>query len=631
MNHARMTDLGRAMTWLMGIVLMLAGSATGETLLEKQAEAHEKVESEKRPVFADDVRPKVHAIIEEMAAGEDVPEAKERANAQFDRVIAFARDQDADLFIEAARTRRLAEFLTGLPSEQRTAVARLMVESSSLATTMAFLVDQKHDHVRQVFTLLHTLNEARPEQVRQFPQLAAAIAVVHETPLVRQINENRTQAVEPLRIFDFYVEHRRQMQFGIENVPADLMTYIVDSTASIEEMEWALRNYRGDRAIGKRFFDIEYDYDHYYHRTPKKVTQLGFNLPNIKQYGGVCADQAYFAVAVGKSIGVPTAYTTGRGASVGHAWVGFFQSRGRSGGWNFNYGRYEVYQGVEGRIHDPQTRQQVADGYVSVLAELIGTDLTDRATAAAMTEAAIRLGELREQGQTLPEPSEEFARIRRQPRDTSVESQLALLKGGLNESPGYAEGWLLVADLAKRNELTLDQKKEWADTLDRLCGQSYPDFSLMILEPMIQSVEDVEVQNGLWEKFFRRFTRRKDLAARVRINQGDLWREHGDKQKAAVCYQDVINRFANAGPFVLTALDRLEEMLRDADRASKIPLVYEQTFSKIRPPGKMASEIKRHSNWYKVAVRFRDYLRSVGMTEEAEKIDQQIEREVGAG
>ena len=63
----------------------------------------------------------------------------------------------------------------------------------------------------------------------------------------------------------------------------------------------------------------------------KKVTAAGWSLPNILQHGGVCADQAYFAVTVGKSIGVPTAYTIGLGGEVGHAWVGFLQARGKRG------------------------------------------------------------------------------------------------------------------------------------------------------------------------------------------------------------------------------------------------------------------------------------------------------------
>lgn len=82
------------------------------------------------------------------------------------------------------------------------------------------------------------------------------------------------------------------MFFGVRNVPAELLAWVVDTTAAIEEMQWALAKYRGDPAVGSRFFDIEYDYAAFKTGATKKVTEAGFNLPNILKHGGVCADQA---------------------------------------------------------------------------------------------------------------------------------------------------------------------------------------------------------------------------------------------------------------------------------------------------------------------------------------------------
>ena len=74
----------------------------------------------------------------------------------------------------------------------------------------------------------------------------------------------------------------------------ELLEYVVDTTASIDDMNWALAKYGGDRNVGHHFFDVPYDYDNYLHATPKKITTLGFTLPNILKYGGVKGGSGVF-------------------------------------------------------------------------------------------------------------------------------------------------------------------------------------------------------------------------------------------------------------------------------------------------------------------------------------------------
>src|SRR5262249_20341397 len=143
--------------------------------------------------------------------------------------------------------------------------------------------------------------------------------------------------------------------------------------------------------VGGRFFDIRYDFNHLRRGTPKQVTLEGFTLQNIAKFGGVCADQAYFAMSVGKAIGVPTALAVGEGGRSAHAWVGFLQAQNGRGSWNFDIGRYEAYQGVRGDVVDAQTRREIPDSYVSLLAESIGTRPVDREASVALTDAALRL------------------------------------------------------------------------------------------------------------------------------------------------------------------------------------------------------------------------------------------------
>jgi hypothetical protein len=376
-------------------------------------------------------------------------------------------------------------------------------------------------------------------------------------------------------------------------------------------MNWALGRYAGDPKVGARFFDIKYDHEHFRDGDPKEVTVAGWNLPNILRHGGVCVDQAYFAVTVGKSIGVPTAYASGASSTVSHAWVGFLEAGENGAWWNFDVGRYKAYQGVRGNVLDPQIRRRIPDSYVSLLAELAGVEAPDRWAAVAYTDAALRLLELAELAGEAP-----AAETRDSPeppvRSLDIESALELIEQGLRLCPGYARGWMTVRDLAAGGAMSMEQKKRWADVLHRLCGARYPDFYLAVLRPMIVSIDDVGQQNALWNKAFALFSDRHDLAASVRMSQGRMWQEAGEPARAGRCYEDVIYRYANAGPFVLTALGEAEKLLIAARRGDKVLALYDRAFSGIERPSDMAGPFYRQSNYFRVGARYADRLQQAG-------------------
>src|SRR6185436_6607356 len=446
------------------------------------------------------------------------------------------------------------------------------------------------------------------------------MCVVHDRPLKRHINENEVQAPDPLAIFDFYTQNESRMFFGVKNVPAELLIYVVDSTAQLQEMNWALQTYARDAKVGARFFDIRYDYDHFRRGTPKRVTLEGFNLPNIARYGGVCADQAYFAAAVGKSIGVPTAYTHGSAANVGHAWVGFLEATAREGWWNFDIGRYEAYKGVRGLCLDPQLREEVPDSFISLLAEIIGSKLPDRHNAVALTDAANRLMTIESKKGEFNPPAPAVAGIALKPRKADLASQLELLELAVKQNPADRWTWLDIRELAKSGKLSLDQKKKWAEAIQRLCGGKYPDFALAILTPMIQTVEDVNEQNKLWNAAFAMFQNRLDLAAYIRMYQAGMWEKKGEVNNAGRCYEDVIQRYANAGPFVIDALQKAERALRNSNRANLVPVLYEQTWAKITKPKEANSPFVTQSNWFRVGMMLATKLEEAGEVAKADSV-----------
>jgi hypothetical protein len=471
------------------------------------------------------------------------------------------------------------------------------------------------------YALADRLRRERGARLNDFGNLAAAVCVVHDRPLTRKINENTAAAPDPVIIFDYYSTYEKRMYFGVRDVPAELLVHVVDIAASVDEMMWALNRYAGDPLVGARFFDVPYDFEHFEKGAPKRVTLAGWTLPNILQHGGVCADQAHFASTVGKAIGVPAVYVVGQSGDLAHAWVGFLQSGGKNVWWNFDAGRYEAYQGVKGIILDPDRRAFVPDSRIGLLAEFSLRTPAERRAAAAFTDAVRRVQRSAESGAAFPPPRFDVEGIGlREPRPPGASTALALLEQGLRQCPGYADAWLALEGFAKADDLSYEDKERWAGVLDRLCGKRYPDFSLSILIPMIESVDDIAGQNDLWNAAFDAYRGRHDLAAEVRMHQGRMWEKAGDLQKAGQCFEDVIQRYANAGPFVLEAVARAEALLRAAGRERMIPALYAQTWSRIRRPEQMAGQFAVQSNWYRLGLKYAEVLDAVGQPQEASQV-----------
>ena len=621
------------MRWFIGGIIGLAVVISGTKSRAANAPGGSAVAPVKaKTPYVRQVQSRIKTALDTLQSDSDWKAASKSLQEIFDETVLFCPEDRPDALREADFARRLVAQLQHAPDDRRMALLKILRGSPNLAGTLVFLI-RPGENPTGAYGMLDRLQQKRIEQMDKYATLAAAICVVHQKPFERHINENTPKSADPVDIFDYYMKNESRMFFGIRNAPAELLVYVVDTTGSIDEMNWALAKYGGDKEVGRRFFDIKYDYDNFRKGTPKKVTQMGFTLPNILQYGGVCADQAYFAMEVGKSIGVPTAYTVGASGEVGHAWVGFLQANGSRGWWNFNLGRYEAYQGVRGNVMEPQTRRDIPDSYVSLLAELIGTKAVDRQNAAALTDAAARLMAMEKNGQPTATAPQDLvpSSIRPTVRKVDVATDLALLEAALRQSAGYAPAWFEVRDLAVANKLTLADKRRWADVLMRLGARKYPDFTLAILSPMIATIPEPKDQDPLWNTLFTLFQSRFDLAAGIRMQQAAMWTAQNESDKAGLCYMDVVQRYANAGPFVIDALKGAEKMLANSKRQDKVVLLYEQTWGRTKAPQEMAGQFMTQSNWYRVGKMYADKLKESGDAAKAATVTAQLEKQTMTG
>lgn len=589
--------------------------------------------------FAAETRVELVGIMDAAAAGGSVEDASARADAVFDRVLAWGAPDDLELLRDVTLARRLLTFTATLPVADQAGATAFLVRVPNVARRLAFLMRPEVDDVAAAMRVLARLAAVGGERIDAYPDLVAAICVVHDRPIQRRINESTVRGLDPVAVFEYFVGNERQLLNSTRRMPAELLLHVVDVTTSIDEMQWALDRYRRDADIGDRFYEIDYDTAHLRDGRQKMVTRLGLTLPNIKQHGGVCADQAYFAAGVGKAIGVPSTYVTGRSGSNAHAWVGFVRSeRGRTT-WDFDAGRYDEYKFVRGVVEDPQSGQRVPDSHVATLVPVGLAAAEDREFVVALTDAARRIEMLALAGAENWPPSRspagpgaesgpgdgEAPESERDPRTPSIEMTLELLRAAVERVPSHLEPWRMVQGLAEDERLDLAAKQAWAEAAWQLCGATWADLFVDIVGPMIDSIDDPGERTALWDVVHDRVRARPDLCAEIRMSQAAVWKDAGELERALNCYELVIADHAGDGPPIQGAVRSATVLLAAGGRGDLVlPLLADVWPRLTRPSGPRAIQFARADDWVIVGQMYEAALRQAGRGRDATMVGQQI-------
>lgn len=514
---------------------------------------------------------------------------------------------------QTAAAWQLSRIIVAAPESERGAVAREFLAHPIFARTLALVVDPQREDLARVLRIARLVMTERSEFVERFPELAAAIAVVNDAPVVVQVNENLAQGCGPLATFDHFLAGEKKMLFGIRGIAPELLIYVVDVAATSDEMNWALRKYAGNRTVGLLYDEIEYDFDHLEKGRPKKVTAAGWNLANILLYGGICADQAYFATTVGKSIGVPCVYTTATDGVLAHAWIGFVGKYPRGPSWD-EIGRFGGYQSVEGFIRDPQTGSQISSTQMPMVLNYGLEPIEDRLISAALRIAASRLLQPI-QGSTGGSPSNANA-VSSVSAET-IEKVLALTHVAVKACLTDARSWELIGRAAGSGAMSTEQKQQWSSDILTLCADSYPEFALRTIAPMIDSISDISARQEALDGALSLFSDRGDLAGQILLQQADLYKAQGNPVAAGRCYEMILSRYANDGPFAIVALQEASKLLAQRNDAASNVSLHERAFNEMEVPVGIAPQFARQSNWYRSGVMLAQALRIVGRERDA--------------
>ncbi|MCC6353991.1 MAG: hypothetical protein IT577_08900 [Verrucomicrobiae bacterium] len=222
--------------------------------------------------------------------------------------------------------------------------------------------------------LLLELRKAAGERWTAYTRLAVAMALVYDRPPPEfwphhQVGQDKVlrQKSTPVERFNFWVQNNedRKLILDLKKLTVEQAKFVVDAFVPEDELLWAQKNVRlGRTGFDKAFFMIRYD-------TPRlKANRLDwiapdYRLETIKKEGGICVDQAYFAMIAGKANGLPTLFFSGQGASGGHGWFGYMRSDDK---WEVDCGRYASQNFSVGNALDPQTWDRISDHELAYLA-----------------------------------------------------------------------------------------------------------------------------------------------------------------------------------------------------------------------------------------------------------------------
>ncbi|MCC6230638.1 MAG: hypothetical protein IT432_15615 [Phycisphaerales bacterium] len=546
-----------------------------------------------------------------------------------DLIAAYDTFDDPRALVEASRWRRAVAQTLKLDAAERQSVLRAFRDNPKLADAIVFVARPTTDDLPAVYRLYLKLLDQRGKQVAEYPNLAAAIALVWDRPP----SFARAELPDPVELFDYFTSNAKKLVFDPKTTPTELQVFMVDVAAPVSDLRWAMDKHGGDRRIGHVYFDVPYDTAFFKYNQPLKLDKETFSLANIRKIGGVCVHQAYYAATIGKAIGVPTVQMSAAGADVGHAWVGFLEP-GSPVRWNLEFGCYEEYKKLLGHTGNPQTGEGMTDGEVTLLASLASDKPADRMLAVAWTDASVRLGGLISRTMDFPPRIDLKGWKAPPPRSKSTDTRLDLLKFAVNASPAYAPAWKSVIELAGSAKLGSKQINDWANTVIKLAGDKSPGFALEVLIPMIKIVSDDKEQEKLWEWAYTQFytnlretkNRRVDLAVRVRMEEAQFFEDRKNTDRAYTIYQEIVQNFADDGPFVVAAAQKCSDMMRSRGSTPvQVANMLRDMWRKTKKPGKMSGQFVTQSNWFRIGGLYLDALTAAGNANDAKSVRTQLE------
>ncbi len=145
------------------------------------------------------------------------------------------------------------------------------------------------------------------------------------------------------QVFEYFMkmDEAHELLTDITKLSPSELLFVVDVRLPRSEMDWARKKVRLTRkGWGGAYSMIRYRMDR---AALGKDPYMNYIFQEILDEGGICMDQAYFAVNTAKCNGIPAAYVTGDGNRGSHAWINLLttdETWQSYGGYGYNTGHF---------------------------------------------------------------------------------------------------------------------------------------------------------------------------------------------------------------------------------------------------------------------------------------------------
>ena len=457
--------------------------------------------------------------------------------------------------------------------DQHDEMRKWLDERKDFKESLFLAFDTQHDHILNGLKLVRELKEKFPKQIDRYLSLVVAMAVVWDKPGEIESyahHQERTHSILPsgmlgaLENFQYLMEAEPVMQGRIQYSPWEFLVHVVNQTTPLPERQWALANYLPRRAMfGKCYSDVPYD--SIMLQTQSKTCKLGgkeYTLPNILQFGGVCAMQADFAARVGKSIGAPAEYVTGAAASGDlHAWVMWVEltaATPTSVAFTLqSHGRYRGDNYYVGHLRDPHTGQHMTDRDLERRLNSVGTNAFNKRQAdLAMDSFALIRDELK----------------------LDLNDQIEYLSQVTRLCPWNEAAWTEAARLSQGPALDKRARGQMAAVMNQLfvTFAPMPDFTLTVFPTLVDYEPDVKTRIQHYYKLLDLYAaaKRPDLSFNALLILANVLVENKREDEAIQGLATAIKKYAEEGQYVPRMLDRLESLCDSPDHKAALIAFY---------------------------------------------------------
>jgi len=245
-------------------------------------------------------------------------------------------------------------------------------ESKDRLHTFVHLVT-KQDSLRKCFAIIDEIRIHDPSESGKYYALVLALSVVMDSRSSHihsqtgmDVPKSNNNPIDRYNYFKtLYAKSRAKINY--KKLTARDLCFVVFTPVPISELEWAYKNIHTSLSGWKTKIYSRVDYDHDRLEKSQYSWRAGpYTLKSIEKEGGICVDQAYFALITARAYGIPAIYFHGSGKSGNHAWFGFMTAPGK---WELDVGRYLNSGYATGFSIDPQTNRQMTDHDVKYMCE----------------------------------------------------------------------------------------------------------------------------------------------------------------------------------------------------------------------------------------------------------------------